>query len=78
MMAFTTNQWAVVALLFVAGWLLGLMSRSSGGGRWRRDYEREHEAHLALRRDYDALIARRDQPAAIDPASVRPSVDSHF
>ena len=56
-MAFTTNQWAIVALVFVAGWLLGLMSRSSGK-RWRRDYEREREAHLALRRDYDAHLAR--------------------
>ena len=56
-MAFTTNQWALVALVFVAGWLLGLMSRSNGG-RWRREYEREREAHLALRRDHDAHIAR--------------------
>ncbi len=52
---FTTNQWAVVALVLVAGWLLGLLSRSSGG-RWKTDYEQEREAHLALRRDYEAHL----------------------
>jgi hypothetical protein len=56
MPAFTTNQWAVVVLVLVAGWLLGLMSRSSGGGKWRRAYEDEREKHLALRRDYEAHL----------------------
>ncbi len=56
-MDFTTNQWAIVALVLVAGWLLGLMSRS-GGGRWRRDYEAERAAHLSLRREYDDYRAR--------------------
>ena len=54
---FTPNQWAVVALVLVAGWLLGLMSRSNGS-RYRTEYEREREAHLALRRDYDTHLAR--------------------
>jgi len=51
-MTFTTNQWAVLGLVLVAGWLLGMMSRS-GGGRWKRAYQDERDAHLALRRDYD-------------------------
>lgn len=55
MTPFTTNQWAVVVLVLVAGWLLGLMSRS-GGGKWRRAYEDERDGHLALRRDYDAHL----------------------
>ncbi|AYJ87235.1 hypothetical protein D3Y57_16465 [Sphingomonas paeninsulae] len=55
MPAFTTNQWAVVVLVLVAGWLLGLMSRS-GGAKWRRAYEEERESHLALRRDYEAHL----------------------
>lgn len=55
MPAFTTNQWAIVALVLVAGWLIGLMSRG-GGGRWRRAYEEERAAHLALRRDYEAHL----------------------
>ncbi|MBA3896852.1 MAG: hypothetical protein H0X36_06905 [Sphingomonadaceae bacterium] len=69
MPAFTTNQWVIVALVLVAGWLLGLMSRS-GGGRWRREYEAEREAHLALRRDYEAHLANHatvsDTPVVVE------------
>ncbi len=57
MPAFTTNQWAILVLVLVAGWLLGLMSNSRGG-RWRRDYERERDAHAALRRDYDDHLSK--------------------
>ena len=56
MPAFTTNQWAIVALVLVLGWLLGLASRS-GGAKWRREYERERAAHVAYRQDQDARIA---------------------
>ncbi|WP_298692887.1 hypothetical protein [uncultured Sphingomonas sp.] len=42
-MGFTANQWAILALVLVLGWLLGLLSRS-GGGRWRRAYEQEKRA----------------------------------
>jgi hypothetical protein len=77
---FTTNQWAVLFLVLVLGWLLGLMS-SSGGARWRRQYEAEHDARLAAERDRDerlALERDRDNRAyeervAIDE-SRRPSV----
>ncbi len=70
-MDFTTNEWAVLGLVLIAGWLLGMMSRS-GGGRWKTDYERERDAHAALRRDYDnhlkthpvvpVTVADRDRP----------------
>ena len=55
MSLFTTNQWAVVALVLIAGWLLGMLSRS-GDGRWKRAHAEEREAHLALRRDYEAHL----------------------
>jgi predicted flap endonuclease-1-like 5' DNA nuclease len=45
-MGFTANQWAIVALVLVLGWLLGLMSRS-GGAKWRRAYEEEQAARIA-------------------------------
>ncbi len=67
---FTTNQWAVVALVFVAGWLLGLMNRS--GSRWRREYDREREEHRALKREHEALLSRativREDPVIVDRA----------
>lgn len=55
MTPFTTNQWIVVALVLVAGWLLGMMSRS-GGAKWRAQYETERDAHRKLRSDYDAHL----------------------
>ncbi|USI72268.1 hypothetical protein [Sphingomonas morindae] len=45
MMGFTANQWAILVLVLVLGWLLGLVSRS-GGGRWRRQYEIERAARV--------------------------------
>ncbi|TVV70260.1 hypothetical protein [Sphingomonas solaris] len=41
------NQLALYALVLVLGWLLGLLSRS-GGGAWRRKYETERSARIAL------------------------------
>lgn len=55
-MAFTTNQWAILALVLVLGWVLGLLSRS-GGGKWRRAYEEERDRHTRLRTEHDARVA---------------------
>ena len=55
-MGFTANQWAILALVLVLGWLLGLLSRS-GGGRWRRAYEEERVAREAA--DARAAVARQ-------------------
>ena len=53
-MLFTTaSQWAVLALLLVAGWFFGLASAPTGR-RWRTRYEEERDAHAAYRRDADA------------------------
>lgn len=46
MLGFTPNQWVILFLVLVLGWLLGLLSRS-GGGDWRRQYERERDARVA-------------------------------
>jgi predicted flap endonuclease-1-like 5' DNA nuclease len=55
-MGFTANQWAILALVLVLGWLLGLLSRS-GGSRWRRAYEEEHAAREAA--DARAAASRK-------------------
>jgi hypothetical protein len=55
----TTEEWIVLAVILIAGWLIGLMTaRGSGGKRWKEQFEAERDAHLRLRRDYDALVAR--------------------
>jgi predicted flap endonuclease-1-like 5' DNA nuclease len=61
-MSFTINQWALIALVFVLGWLLGLLSRT--GGRWREAYEEERAAHAKLRADYETRIAAANQRIA--------------
>jgi hypothetical protein len=56
MQSFTVEQWLIVALVFVAGWLLGLASHP-GGRKWRERYAAERDAHAAYRRDADARVA---------------------
>jgi predicted flap endonuclease-1-like 5' DNA nuclease len=51
-MGFTANQWAILALVLILGWLLGMLSRS-GGARWRRSYEEER----ALRQQTESRLS---------------------
>ena len=51
----TPTQFAILALLFVAGWFFGLASHT-GGRKWRERYAAEREAHAATRRDADARV----------------------
>lgn len=61
-MGFTANQWAILALVLILGWLLGLLSRS-GGARWRRAYEEERDARKA---DDARLAAARERIAELE------------
>ena len=63
MPAFTIEQWAVIGLVFVAGWLLGLASHS-GGRKWRERYAAEREAHASARRDADARVVAAEKHSA--------------
>jgi predicted flap endonuclease-1-like 5' DNA nuclease len=54
MPTFTTQQWVILFLVFVLGWLLGLLSRSSK--KWRRAYEAERDARVEDQREHAALI----------------------
>lgn len=62
MIAFSTSEWAILALVFVLGWILGLMSRS-GGARWRRELEAERHARAEDRRAYEAHLADVERDA---------------
>jgi predicted flap endonuclease-1-like 5' DNA nuclease len=53
---FGTNEWVVLFLVLVLGWLLGLISRS-GGAKWRRAYEAERDARIEEQRDHEAALA---------------------
>ncbi|SEM49614.1 hypothetical protein SAMN05192583_0406 [Sphingomonas gellani] len=63
MLYYTPSHWAVLALVLVAGWLLGLASHS-GGRRWRERYVAERDAHAVYRKDADARIAEADRRRA--------------
>ena len=56
MPTFTTNQWAILLLVLILGWLLGLMSRS-GGRKWKKAYESERSDGIRYRSDADAKLA---------------------
>ncbi len=59
MTPFTIDQWIIVALVFVAAWLLGLASHS-GSRKWRDRYAAEREAHAVARKEADARVAAAD------------------
>ena len=56
-LGFTTNQLAIVALVFVLGWLLGLLSRQSSRPI-RRELREERARREAAERD---LVAERER-----------------
>ena len=68
----TPTQFAVCALLFVAGWLFGLASHP-GGRKWKERYLAERDAHAVNRKDADARIAaaRNDTDGRVTTANQR-------
>ncbi len=74
MVGFTANQWAILFLVLVLGWLLGMMSRS-GGARWRRAAADERVARERVEAERDAARARvagleHDRPAVVETPAV--------
>jgi len=53
MVDFTLNEWAILGLVLILGWLLGLMSRRNAS-HWRKVYEEERDLRKKLQTDYDA------------------------
>jgi hypothetical protein len=73
-MLFTTpTQFAACALLFVAGWFLGLASHP-GGRKWKDRYLAEREAHAANRKTWEAehktLTTQTDERVATAKAGL--------
>jgi predicted flap endonuclease-1-like 5' DNA nuclease len=64
MFEFSTNQWAILGLVLVLGWLLGLMTLA-GGRKWKRGYLAERDRRIALEREHatyeDRLAAHEAQ-----------------
>ncbi len=73
MTAFTTDQWMIVALVFVLGAILGMafMASPKWKRRYREEVERREEAEAEtarLRRQHDELqsLRRRSRSASAD------------
>jgi len=54
---FNTNQWIVVALVFLLGWFVG-MFMLAGGRKWRAAFEQERAARGTAEREVERLNAR--------------------
>jgi predicted flap endonuclease-1-like 5' DNA nuclease len=66
MPAFTTEQWAVLFLVLVLGWLLGLMSRS-GSARYKRELAAERERRIEIDREHEArMVAANTRIAELE------------
>ena len=69
MTPFTTDQWAILALVFVLGLLIGMWI--TAGGKWKRRYREEVARREALEREHKhreaSEIAARAQSDARHP-----------
>jgi hypothetical protein len=57
MMNFTSDQWIIVALVFVLGLLVGGFLFSGGGRKWKQRYN----AEVATRKDIETSYAAREK-----------------
>ena len=79
MVSFTANQWAILFLVLVLGWLLGMLSRS-GGAKWRRAAAEERAAREAAEARLEGASARiaeleHERPVPATPPPERPIVE---
>ena len=74
----TPTQFAVLALLLIAGWLFGLASHP-GGRKWKDRYVAERDAHATMRKDLEARLAEANGRIATlesAPVAVAPDHDA--
>ena len=57
MLSFTSDQWVIVALIFLLGLLVGGFLFSSGGRKWKTRYNTE----VDRRRDLETTHAEREK-----------------
>ena len=67
-MNFTSDQWVIVALIFVLGFLIGGFLFSGGGRKWKARYREEVSRREALEQAQieRAAAIRNPPPAARD------------
>lgn len=74
MVSFTSDQWVIVALIFVLGLLIGAFMTAGGRRKWKTRYrdeaerrealEREHKDHMRQMEDREKEWRERDSTRA--------------
>ena len=80
MLNFTSDQWVIVALIFILGLLVGGFLFSGGGRKWKQRYNsevsRRHEIEKShALREKEWRDAERNRPVAAAPVTARGSHD---
>ena len=74
MIAFTSDQWVIVALIFILGLLIGAFLTAGGRRKWKARYREESAKRDALEREHRDHVrtveAREKEYAAQDSARV--------
>jgi hypothetical protein len=52
MVAFTSDQWVIVALVFILGLLIGAFMTAGGRRKWKARYRDEQERREAIEREH--------------------------
>ncbi|WP_309661639.1 hypothetical protein [Sphingomonas sp.] len=52
MIAFTSDQWVIVALVFILGLLIGAFLTAGGRRKWKARYRDESDRRVAIEREH--------------------------
>ncbi len=86
MVTFTSDQWIIVALVFILGLLIGAFLTAGGRRKWKTRYreeserrealEREHRDHVRLTEEREKEWAQRDSALRDRPAPAARDTDA--
>ena len=71
MLSFTSDQWVIVALIFVLGLLIGAFLFSGGGRKWKQRYNTEVDRRADLERVHAAREKEWREQDSLRGAAVR-------
>ncbi len=71
MLSFTSDQWVIVALIFVLGLLIGAFLFSGGGRKWKQRYNAEVDRRADLERTHAAREKEWREQDSLRGAAVR-------
>ena len=73
MTPFSSDQWAMLGLLFLLGLFLGMFMMS--GGKWKKRYREEVRRREELQRDHDRILREHRETDSLRHSAARAPVD---